>query len=468
MSQFGARVPITTAIGYQVAAPAVAGWKRLAELVTIPPDTTGALIYAFGAALPWMQAVDAIPANPNGQSLAAGNYLTLDDSTQIAQLCLDTGGGISFGIQFFSGPVGKLPAITAPGNGGGGGGGVQTVTGWQVDNTDPANPVITDPGPPVMPAITTAKALWVNQGASANLPPTAHDMSRSFPSINAALAVYNYAAGDVIVLLPGVHLINPGTNMPNVRIHFMDAQLMSVGIWNVTGSALVELSGSGSVSNIRDVFGTIRSNGIDILSNLNVYGGSIYLNGDYGSADLPASMIVTGPNCTIEIQGDHHGWLIIAAGTYTIRGTFYIYDGGAIQLDTESYGYFYGSIIDRSSSVTNGELIYAIGHLYLLVHDMFTALAKTCIANSNINYDNTVEVRGTLFSKEICIQNLAGPVRSTTMLRANATLITGDSYVIGGTANPASVLNIQGAWSNAPVSFTGIINGSMNTFPWVS
>ena len=143
MTQFGARVPVGSDIGYQVLNLAPQGWARLADLCTIPPGTTGALVYAAGADVQWMQAPEAIPASPAGLVLAAGATITLDDATQVQQLCIFTDTSPILHVQFFTGPVGRLPIIVLPGGGGGGGGGVATVGAISpLASSGGSNPVI--------------------------------------------------------------------------------------------------------------------------------------------------------------------------------------------------------------------------------------------------------------------------------------------------------------------------------------
>ena len=175
MTQFGARVPVGSDIGYQVLNLAPQGWARLADLCTIPPGTTGALVYAAGADVQWMQAPEAIPASPAGLVLAAGATITFDDATQVQQLCIFTDTSPILHVQFFTGPVGLLPQISSMG-GGGGGTGVQSVTGPQVNNADPANPYIKEP------SIPTSGTVWITPSDPLSLPyaPAVGDLAAPF------------------------------------------------------------------------------------------------------------------------------------------------------------------------------------------------------------------------------------------------------------------------------------------------
>lgn len=147
MAQIGARTPITTLQGYAVISPLPIGWKRLSEIATIPPECTGAILQALDGAVIWMQSPGAMPANPTGFTLPKTDYLTLEEFTQVSQLCIDTTASSKFSVQFYTGPIGALPQVTDPvaasSGGGGGGGGVQSVDGFfPLASTGGENPTI--------------------------------------------------------------------------------------------------------------------------------------------------------------------------------------------------------------------------------------------------------------------------------------------------------------------------------------
>lgn len=356
MSIFGARVPITTAIGYQVAVMPAAGWKRLSELVTIPPDSTGALIYAIGADIPWMQAPDSIPSYPTGLSLAAGNYLTLDDATQVSQFCLNTDWGGSLAVQFFTGPVGKLPKITAPGGGGGGGTGVQSVTGIDVNNTDPLNPIVEPPSVP------TKGVIWV---APFRMEPmhydsAPYDMMRPYPTLAAAYAVQNYAAGDVIALLPGQH--QAPSSLGNIRLRLIGATLGAPpDVIQLDTGVIVEIEGSGTVNcciwnNTSTLIsscdiGDLVHNGGSTLIRGNLLGvmiaetGTIHVTGSIlgqpNSIMPQESVVFSGAmDAVIVVDGDVSNKLDCASfgimgpnSSITVNGTVWLYDGKDMYYD---------------------------------------------------------------------------------------------------------------------------------------
>lgn len=130
MSQLGARQPITGPLGYQEVSPSMVGWQRLRDLLTIPPEATGALIVALSEEFRWCQSPLAMPVDPFGIHLPNQQCLTLHNFTQIHGLCVNTQDGADFAVQFFTGPVGRLPEFTNYGTegGGGGGGSVDQVT----------------------------------------------------------------------------------------------------------------------------------------------------------------------------------------------------------------------------------------------------------------------------------------------------------------------------------------------------
>ncbi len=147
MSQTG-RIPITTALGCQTYTGSLTGWRRLSELVTVPPETTGALIYAApggGGAntLSWALAPASVIGSGMAGLVAAGGYLSLDSYTDVANCCIMATGITQLTAQFFSGSVGRLPIIVLPGGGGGGGGGVATVGAISpLASSGGSNPVI--------------------------------------------------------------------------------------------------------------------------------------------------------------------------------------------------------------------------------------------------------------------------------------------------------------------------------------
>jgi len=147
MAQIGARTPITVLNGYAVINPMPAGWKRLSDIAAIPAECTGAILQALDGPVIWMQSPGAMPANPTGFTLPKTDYLTLEEFTQVSQLCIDTTASSKFSVQFYTGPIGALPQVTDPvaasSGGGGGGGGVQSVDGFfPLASTGGENPTI--------------------------------------------------------------------------------------------------------------------------------------------------------------------------------------------------------------------------------------------------------------------------------------------------------------------------------------
>lgn len=219
MSQLGARTPITTVQGYQAVTLAGGGWKRLSQVLTIPPEATGALVYvkSGGAALAWMQAVDAIPTSPQGLGAAAGTFLSLNDYTQVAQFCVNGNSLATIAVQFYTGPVGQLPVVVLPLSGGGGGGGVSSVSATApITSTGGAAPVIGlndgyfdyaylawGGAGWTNVALARRMVLWVDQTYGNDATGRQDQMALPFATINGANAAA--APGSLIIIGPGYY-----------------------------------------------------------------------------------------------------------------------------------------------------------------------------------------------------------------------------------------------------------------------
>src|SRR5690606_16879868 len=99
--------PINSALGYQeIYGGTASGWQRLGDILTIPPEATGALIFALdypGTAVHWAQSPNAVlGSSANGLVLAPGQVLVLEDATQVQGFCVYSDLVPAITVQFFT------------------------------------------------------------------------------------------------------------------------------------------------------------------------------------------------------------------------------------------------------------------------------------------------------------------------------------------------------------------------------
>lgn len=326
MAQFGARVPIGTADGYQQVSVAGQGWKRLADVLAIPAGTTSALVQSFTDVY-WMQAPGAMPDAPTGMQLANAGWLSLDEANQVNDFCFDTDRSPSFGIQFFTGPVGRLPLVVIPAAGGGGGGGVESVTGPNVDNTDPANPIVRQQPIP-------ARALWVDLGGN-DATALPYRIDRMFGTIQGAKAAYT--PGDTIVVMPGTHDL-VGMLYGSYNIHLMNATIVGNTMVLVAADPelTINVTGCGSIAG-SDAAIICTGGTVNVDKGITLGGAGIYMESGTVNAAGPlvsaTGITQSGGTCTLggisgplAISGDAAltivgGIVMTGAQTCNVTGT---------------------------------------------------------------------------------------------------------------------------------------------------
>lgn len=348
MSQIGARTPINSALGYQeIYGGTASGWQRLGDILTIPPEATGALIYALdypGTAVHWAQSPNAVLGSfANGLVLAPGQVLVLEDATQVQGFCVYSDLVPAITVQFFTGPRGRLPSVSsAGGSGGGGGGGVQSVNGTDVDNSDPVNPVVMNV------TIPTQKAIWVvSIGAMIRYPSATNDLATPYQDLQTAL---DAATGDdTVVVMPGA--VNDEIRSIAItgkkNIHLMgtrqDTAWDGLSITVDDGAELL-LTGFGQIQAIFNNGGSIRSYGPNVAV-LYQTKGNIYIVGDMLNGAISVLQGTAYVRGTVKVQRSAPSYL----GIITYGGTTLQIDGELHQLHDDTDCSFSGAFIHNGT-----------------------------------------------------------------------------------------------------------------------
>jgi len=472
MSSYGARTPITTALGYQAITLVPNGWQRLASVMSIPEESTGALIQVAAGSQPlaWMQAVGAIPAFPFGLLVEEGQYLTLDDFTQIQRFCVNSDQATSFRIQFFTGPVGSMPKITPKTSGGGGGGTVTDVIGlFPITSTGGTTPGIglhaADDHNQLMiwngsnwtyVNAVRNNVIWVDQLSGNDATGQKNEFLFPFATINAAVAAA--APGFLIYVSPGtytedielVDLVNyyfsPGTEIIG-RVH------------DVTPNSTICIYGYGTFLNNGNTVEITQANSV-----VKFIAKSIQTSGA-----LNAAFRVTSPTAIVsiecsDVQGQQYGLQL--TGTVNFTGNITASNIGATISAGETI--IRGNIRASSGLGISGGNVSIYGDIDAnLAIDVNSGATCLHVGNancpSNVKHTSVLEINGKVTTAiPLMLSNTAKLI-----LCAGTRLVIGapSTVSIGGPAG--TEVTSFNSFSTLPPHPAILVNGLIDVQPWV-
>ena len=472
MSNYGSRTPITTALGYQAVTLWPSGWKKLSAVMTIPPDATGALINVHPGSQPldWMQAVDAIPLFPFGLLVDAGQFLTLDDFTQIQQFCVNTDQGTSFGIQFFTGPVGSMPAVTPKQIGGGGGGTVTDVIGLlPITSTGGTTPgiglhaadypnqlMIWNGSNWTYVNAVRNNVIWVDQLSGNDATGQINEFLFPFATINAAVAAAE--PGFLIYVSPGTYTEDIGL-VDLVNYYFSPGTEIIGRVHDVTPNSTICIYGYGTFLNNGNTVEITQANSV-----VKFIAKSIQTSGA-----LNAAFRVTSPTAIVsiecsDVQGQQYGLQL--TGTVNFTGNITASNIGATISAGETI--IRGNIRASSGLGISGGSVSMYGDIYAnLAIDVNSGATCLHVGNadcpSNVKHTSVLEINGKVTTTmPLLLFNTAKLI-----LCAGTRLVIGapSTVSIGGPAG--TEVTSFNSFSTLPPNPAILVNGLIDVQPWV-